>query len=124
MLVVTLSAAEKAAVDERTMQRSLEIIRRRVDKTGTREPSIQRRGADRILVRSRASARPRSCSRSSARPRGSSSIRWSARPPTPTSDPGLDNILIPSMDQKGVYYILEKRSVVTGEQLVDSQAFL
>ena len=32
------------------MQQSLEIIRRRVDETGTREPSIQRQGADRILV--------------------------------------------------------------------------
>ena len=32
------------------MQQSLEIIRRRVDETGTREPSIQRQGADRILI--------------------------------------------------------------------------
>ena len=49
-IVVTLTEAEKAAIDERTMQQSLEIIRRRVDETGTREPSIQRQGADRILV--------------------------------------------------------------------------
>ena len=49
-LVVTLTEAEKAAIDQRTMQQSLEIIRRRVDETGTREPSIQRQGADRILV--------------------------------------------------------------------------
>ena len=45
-----LASAEQAAMDERTMQQSLEIIRRRVDETGTREPSIQRQGADRILV--------------------------------------------------------------------------
>ena len=49
-LVVTLSEAEIAAMAERTMQQSLEIIRRRVDETGTREPSIQRQGADRILI--------------------------------------------------------------------------
>ena len=42
--------AEKAAIDERTMQQSLEIVRRRVDESGTREPTIQRQGADRILV--------------------------------------------------------------------------
>ena len=35
VLVVTLSDPEKQAVDERTMQQSLEIIRRRVDETGT-----------------------------------------------------------------------------------------
>ena len=50
MLVVTLSEPEIAAMNERTMQQSLEIIRRRVDETGTREPSIQRQGADRILI--------------------------------------------------------------------------
>lgn len=34
-----------AAVDQ-----AMEIIRRRIDETGTREPTIQRQGADRILV--------------------------------------------------------------------------
>jgi preprotein translocase subunit SecD len=41
VLVITLSEAEKAAVDKRTLDQSLEIIRRRVDETGTREPTIQ-----------------------------------------------------------------------------------
>jgi preprotein translocase subunit SecD len=36
---------ERAAVDQ-----SIEIVRRRVDETGTREPSIQRQGSDRILL--------------------------------------------------------------------------
>ena len=49
-LVITLTDAQKTALDQRTMQQSLEIIRRRVDEAGTREPSIQRQGADRILV--------------------------------------------------------------------------
>ncbi|MEM8659142.1 MAG: protein translocase subunit SecD, partial [Pseudomonadota bacterium] len=48
-IVVTLSEAEKTATDNRTMLQSLEIIRRRVDETGTREPTIQRQGEDRIL---------------------------------------------------------------------------
>ena len=50
VIIVTLSAAEMAAQDNRTMQQSLEIIRRRVDEAGTREPSIQRQGDDRILI--------------------------------------------------------------------------
>ncbi len=40
----------RAATDDRTIQQSLEIIRRRVDEVGTREPTIQRQGADRILI--------------------------------------------------------------------------
>jgi preprotein translocase subunit SecD len=42
---VALQARQKAAVDQ-----SIEIIRRRVDETGTKEPTIQREGASRILV--------------------------------------------------------------------------
>ena len=34
----------------RTMQQALEIIRRRIDEVGTREPTIQRQGSDRILI--------------------------------------------------------------------------
>ena len=49
-ITVQLSDAEKTATDDRTMQQSLEIIRRRVDEAGTREPTIQRQGNDRILI--------------------------------------------------------------------------
>ena len=59
-IVVQLSEAEKLATDQRTIQQSLEIIRRRVDEAGTREPTIQRQGEDRILIQVPASARRRS----------------------------------------------------------------
>ena len=49
-LTVQLSDAEKAATDDRTVQQSLEIIRRRIDEVGTREPTIMRQGKDRILI--------------------------------------------------------------------------
>ena len=32
------------------VQQSIEIVRRRIDELGTREPTIQRQGSDRILV--------------------------------------------------------------------------
>src|SRR5690606_22187010 len=34
----------------RAVEQSIEIVRRRIDETGVREPTIQRQGADRILV--------------------------------------------------------------------------
>ena len=49
IIEISLSDAEKVATDNRTMQQSLEIIRRRVDAAGTREPSILRQGSDRIF---------------------------------------------------------------------------
>ncbi len=49
---VTVSMNEARLRDFKTkaLDQSMEIIRRRVDETGTREPSIQRQGDDRILV--------------------------------------------------------------------------
>lgn len=41
----TVEGLRRAAVDQ-----SIEIVRRRIDETGTREPTIQRQGEDRILV--------------------------------------------------------------------------
>ena len=49
-LTVQLSDAEKVVTDDRTIQQSLEIVRRRVDEVGTREPTIMRQGQDRILI--------------------------------------------------------------------------
>ncbi|MEM6811493.1 MAG: protein translocase subunit SecD [Pseudomonadota bacterium] len=37
-------------IESQTIDQSIEIIRRRIDETGTREPVIQRQGDDRILV--------------------------------------------------------------------------
>ncbi|MFY9211134.1 MAG: protein translocase subunit SecD, partial [Aestuariivita sp.] len=50
VLIITLSEEERAASDDRTVQQALEIIRRRIDEVGTREPTIQRQGTDRILI--------------------------------------------------------------------------
>ncbi len=50
VLVMRLTEEERRATDDRTLQQSLEIIRRRVDEVGTREPTIMRQGADRVLI--------------------------------------------------------------------------
>jgi preprotein translocase subunit SecD len=121
IVVVTLSDAEKAAIDERTMQQSLEIIRRRVDETGTREPAIQRQGTDRILVQVPGIGSAEELLQVIGKTARLSFHSVVSQTSDANADPGLDNMLVPSMDQQGVYYILERRSVVTGEQLVDSQ---
>lgn len=50
--VVRMTYTEKAWDDRYTaaIQQSLEIVRRRIDETGTKEPTIVRHGKDRILV--------------------------------------------------------------------------
>jgi len=44
------SAQATAARRSQAVDQSIEIIRRRIDETGTKEPTIQRQGQDRILV--------------------------------------------------------------------------
>lgn len=50
--IVTATLTEASLRDRKTkaMEQSIEIVRRRVDESGTREPSIQRQGDDRILL--------------------------------------------------------------------------
>ncbi|MEM7498670.1 MAG: protein translocase subunit SecD [Pseudomonadota bacterium] len=49
-LSLTITEAAERQITDRTIAQSLEIIRRRIDEAGTREPTIQRQGEDRILV--------------------------------------------------------------------------
>ena len=49
---IFLTFSEKEANEQRraAVEQSIEIVRRRIDETGTREPTIQRQGDDRILL--------------------------------------------------------------------------
>jgi preprotein translocase subunit SecD len=119
---VTLSDEEKRATDDRTIQQSLEIIRRRVDEVGTREPTIQRQGEDRILIQV-----PGIGSAAELKALIGTTARLTFHPVVgQTSDPGsVDrssrNLVYPSIDNAGVFYILEPTPVVSGEQLTDAQ---
>ncbi|CUX81480.1 MAG: preprotein translocase subunit SecD [Roseibaca calidilacus] len=121
-IVVALSAAERQATDERTMRTSLEIIRRRVDEAGTREPTIQRQGEDRILIQV-----PGIGSAEELKALIGTTARLTFHPVVDvTSDPDQvpdpRNALYPAMEDTGTYYEVEQTPVVTGDQLVDASA--
>ncbi len=123
ILTVQLSEEEKLATDDRTIQQSLEIIRRRVDEVGTREPTIQRQGADRILIQV-----PGIGSAEELKAIIGTTARLAFHPVVnrttdANADPGSRNFLLPSVDEAddGQYYIVEQSFVVSGEELVDAQ---
>ena len=121
ILTISLSAAEKQAVDDRTMAQSLEIIRRRIDEAGTREPTIQRQGTDRILVQV-----PGVGSAQEVKDLIGKTALLTFQPVVnrtsdPDASPGAGNQLVPSIDELGTYFVLERSPVVTGENLVDAQ---
>ncbi len=121
-ILVTLSEAERTATDDRTMRQSLEIIRRRVDEVGTREPTIMRQGADRILIQV-----PGIGSAAELKAIIGTTARLTFHPVTGTATEatapagGGDELVLPSADEDGVLYILESNPVVTGDELVDAQ---
>jgi preprotein translocase subunit SecD len=120
-IIVRLSEAEQQATDDRTIQQSLEIIRRRVDEVGTREPTIQRQGEDRILIQV-----PGIGSAEELKALIGTTARLTFHPVVGrTSENGADagagNLILPSLDEPGVFYIVERTPVVSGEELVDAQ---
>jgi preprotein translocase subunit SecD len=121
ILIVTLSEEEKAASDDRTVRQALEIIRRRIDEVGTREPTIQRQGADRILIQV-----PGIGSASELKEIIGTTAQLTFNPVVgrgtdPDADAGVGNKLLPSIDESGIFYTVEAAPVVTGEELVDAQ---
>ena len=120
-IVVSLSEAEKLASDDRTVRQALEIVRRRIDEVGTREPTIQRQGADRILIQVPgigSAAELKSIIGTTAQLTFHPVV---GRGSDPDAVAGVGNKVVPSLNEAGVYYTLEAAPVVTGEELVDAQ---
>lgn len=120
-LIVTLSEAERTATDQRTLQQSLEIIRTRVDQAGTREPTIQREGSDRILIQV-----PGIGSATELKQLIGTTAKLTFNPvvrrgSTEDKSPGTGNVSLPSLDEKDVWYTVEEAPVVSGEDLTNAK---
>ena len=117
-----------AGIDYRTasaLTQSIEVVRRRVDELGTTEPLIQRQGEDRIIVQVPGLTDPQ---------RLKSLLNQTAKltfhmvdTSMPVEEaingrPPASSEVLYSMDDPAVPYLVEKRSLVSGENLVDAQA--
>lgn len=104
---------------------SIEVVRRRVDELGTTEPLIQRQGQDRIIVQVPGLQDPQ---RLKALLNQTAKLTFrmvdmtvpvqeaiNGRPPAGTE-------VLYSQDDPPVPYVVEKRVLVSGEDLVDAQA--
>lgn len=120
-VVFRLSEAEQKATDDRTMQQSLEIVRRRVDAAGTREPTIMRQGADRILIEV-----PGIGSAQELKDLIGTTAKLTFHPVlSTTSNPNAPvasgNQLLPDAERQGLYHLLDEVPVVTGDDLTDAR---
>ncbi len=112
---------EKIAERKRSaMDQSIEIVRRRIDETGTREPSIQRQGDNRILVQLPGVDDPE-------RIKGllGQTAKLTFRlvdetaNPMETHAPSGEEILPSAEDNRN--YVVQKRVMVSGDTLIDAQ---
>ncbi|MDB9785203.1 protein translocase subunit SecD [Amylibacter sp.] len=121
MVIIELSEAEKIATDTRTMEQSLEIIRRRVDEAGTREPTIQRQGTDRVLIQVPGIGSAEELKSIIGKTAKLTFHKVIQR--TSNSDERIKTrqVLLPAQDDEGVYYVLDKTPVINGDHLTDAQ---
>ena len=110
-----------AAMQTRTVEQSIEIIRRRLDPEGTKEPVIQRQGLDRILVQLPGVDDPEAVKRLLGRTAKLTfqlvDMRISATEAIQRGRTPPGSILMQSASDDGRSYVIEKRVMVSGEML-------
>ena len=125
---VRLSEGAADELRESAVTQSLEIVRRRIDEVGTREPTIQRQGEDRILVQVPGEKDPDSIKRLLGQTAkltfhlvdldtSVEQARSGNLPPGSELLPGDEN----DASGRAPQYVVRKRVEVSGESLVDAQ---
>jgi protein-export membrane protein SecD len=115
-----------AGIDYRTrraVEQSIEVIRRRVDQLGTTEPIITRQGANRILVQVpglQDTERLKNILQQTARL--TFHMVEGAGPSVLQQTRGTDTEVLYTRDDPPVPVLVQRRAILTGEELVDSQA--
>lgn len=122
--VVTLRLSE-AAIKERkrsALAQSIEIVRRRVDETGTAEPFIQQQGDDRILVQLPGLDDPTRIKNLLGKTAKLQFrfVDMSIAPEPGKNIPGAE-VLPEERDGKTNYYAVKKQVIVSGNNLVSAQ---
>jgi preprotein translocase subunit SecD len=129
---ITLTFSEEEVIKQRraAVEQSIEIVRRRIDETGTREPTIQQQGDDRILLQLPGVDDPERVKRLLGRTAkmtfhlldNKGSVEEAKRGRIP---PGA--MLLPaqvsarSSQNSPSHYLVRRRVAVGGDRLVDSQ---
>jgi SecD/SecF fusion protein len=98
----------------RAVDQAIEVLRRRIDALGTTEPSIQRQGADRILVQVPGLQDPQRLKEILGKT-AKLEFRMLAEPGSSDAD------LLPSRDANGQRVPVERRVMVEGGDLTDAQ---
>ncbi|HEY8574578.1 protein translocase subunit SecD [Phenylobacterium sp.] len=121
---ITFSPDAMQAASRDAVKQSIEIIRRRIDELGTKEPDIAQQGANRIVVQAPGESDPERLKNIIGQTAKLTfqMVDETVRPEDIAAGripPGSE--LLPSEDGYAPSYVVRKRAVVTGEMLTDAQ---
>jgi preprotein translocase subunit SecD len=127
LISITPSAETLRQRRSAALEQSLEIVRRRIDATGTKEPSIQRQGENRILVQLPGVDDPQrikqllgTTAKMTFRLVDEAGTNELGANPAANAPPGSEKL---PTNEKGLPFIaVQRRVMVSGETLIDSQA--
>ena len=117
----------KKQMQAHLLQRSIEIVRRRVDETGTREPIIQQQGDDRILLQVPGLEDPerlKDLLGQTAKMSFHLMHDTNPFPIEPEAAPAGHKLLRGYAEEDGrpSYYMIKRRVMLSGEDLVDARS--
>ena len=126
ILIIEYSELALKQIIDLTIEQAIEIVRRRIDETGTKEPLIQRQGAQRILIQLPGIDDPeriKSLLGKTAKltfqlvdtNSNAFDVKSSGRVP-----PGKK--LLESYSDNGQYFVVQRRVMVSGEMLTDARS--
>jgi preprotein translocase subunit SecD len=121
---VRLTESSVRELQDAAVRQSLEIVRRRIDEVGTREPTIQRQGEDRILVQVPGEKDPESIKRLLGQTAKLTFHLVDLDTPLQQAVAGSlppGSMLLPSDEEGQGQVVVRKRVEVSGESLVDAQ---
>jgi len=116
---VTLGEDALKAINTQVINQSIEIVRRRIDETGTKEPVIQRQGSNRIVVQLPGVDDPERIKALLGRTAKMSFHLLDMDAPTGTISAGSRKL--PMRENPGQSVIIKKRVMISGDMLIDSQ---
>jgi preprotein translocase subunit SecD len=124
-LLVSISPEAFALEESRAVEQSIEIVRRRIDELGTREPSILRQGANRIVVQAPGESDPERLKRVIGQTAKLTFQMVDESVPAAEAIAGRvppGSVLVEQDNPAEPQILLKRRVLVSGESLTDAQA--
>ncbi len=122
-LTIKLDDAYKKIIQDSAIKQSLEIVRKRIDESGTKEPLIQRSGKKRILLQLPGVKNPERIKELLGKTakltfhlvddENTSALKANIAP--------FGKMIVSDIYDENIKYLLDKRSLVGGENLVDAK---